>query len=569
MSGLSAFQQRILLIAAVLALNLPFLGQAVHIDDRIYLETAANILEEPLFPYDYPVTFEGIVTPDAASHSHLPLPSYWLALIHWTIGSDQEWVYHLSYLVFPLILALSAFEMAVSLTRNALATALLVVVSPAVYVLSHTLMADVPLLAFWMAALALFRRLCLGDCRRRNWILCAAALLAAAFTSMLTAGLLLLMGLYWVLSRRAGGDLSSRRLALLLCLPLALWILWYLRAYLHYDRFVLVNTVLHMEKREAFDWSLTATKAAGFVLNTGAVFTCPLVLWLGLGRAMSLRIFALAAMLGMIPFAFGIGDWTWSQAILLSLFATTGGLTVWSLASGAIRALRAGTAGSVRRADDLLLICWFFGIAAFCLLLYYAGSVRYVLLAVPPVILWLVRALEEGPLSRRVHSGRWVWAVLAVTLPFSAWLAAADAQFADMYRQAARETALRHQAPGRTIWFTAEWGLRYYWERAGARLLTRNSVEPRAGDVILKPYVAFPWQTLYDPTEFSVHLGRTRLTTASDLRLLDFGSHAGFYSTGWGILPFSWAAGKDWEWINAYRVLKAYDGPIPEPERHW
>ena len=64
-------------------------------------------------------------------------------------------------------------------------------------------------------------------------------------------------------------------------------------------------------------------------------------------------------------------------------------------------------------------------------------------------------------------------------------------------------------------------------------------------------------------------LKRIPLDVPGRLRLLDFGSRAGFYSTGWGMLPYSLASGDEWEWLNVYEVKKKYDGPVPEPEKHY
>ena len=90
----------IVLLLVVLGTQLPFLFQAFHIDDRIYLRVAENIHQKPLYPYDYIPLFEGLGAPDAASHSHLPLVSYYLALLCWITGSQAEWVLHLGFLVF-------------------------------------------------------------------------------------------------------------------------------------------------------------------------------------------------------------------------------------------------------------------------------------------------------------------------------------------------------------------------------------------------------------------------------------------------------------------------------------
>ena len=77
------------------------------------------------------------------------------------------------------------------------------------------------------------------------WLL--GATLVASFMSLLTVALVLLLAADWVLYRRGSvwEDEQRHRIALVLAAPFLLWLLWYLRAYVHYDRFVLVNTFLH------------------------------------------------------------------------------------------------------------------------------------------------------------------------------------------------------------------------------------------------------------------------------------------------------------------------------------
>ena len=247
---LARFSPSLILILLVGATHLPFLSQAFHIDDRIYLEVAENALEKPFFPYDYLPVFEGVGASDAASHSHLPLTSYYLALVMAVTGSQSEWVYHLSFLIFPILAGLGFYDLARRYTRFPLAAACLLLLAPAFLVLSHTLMSDVPFWTFWILTLSRFLRIRDGSANRWDWIVCALSLVAASFVSLLTVGLILLMGAHLLLDRRSSQ--ISWHWALILALPLLVWFAWYLRAYLHYDRFVLASTALHMAKRAAF-----------------------------------------------------------------------------------------------------------------------------------------------------------------------------------------------------------------------------------------------------------------------------------------------------------------------------
>src|SRR5262245_47272554 len=49
-----------ILISLTLAIHLPFLGQAFHLDDTQYLDVAQNVYRNPFFPLDFSTAFEGL-----------------------------------------------------------------------------------------------------------------------------------------------------------------------------------------------------------------------------------------------------------------------------------------------------------------------------------------------------------------------------------------------------------------------------------------------------------------------------------------------------------------------------
>ncbi|MGW8178927.1 MAG: hypothetical protein ACWGQW_09220, partial [bacterium] len=220
------------------------------------------------------------------------------------------------------------------------------------------------------------------------------------------------------------------------------------------------------------------------------------------------------------------------------------------------------------RPEKRLLFLWYFGIFAACLLLYFNGSARYVLLGLPPVILLWVRCLERR-ITNQYLVRNLLGATLLLTVLYSGGAAIADYRFAELYRGASDELYTKYKSDDSTVWVAGEWGFRYYLEKEGARLLPRTSQEPKPGDIIIKPYVAFPWVTLYDGDPMTSLLEQRVVKEWFPVRILDFSSHAGFYSSAWGLLPLSVSTGEPWEWFNVYRVEQEYSGPVPEQQKWW
>lgn len=557
---------RAALIAVVLALNLPFLFQPFHIDDRVYLEIADNAIQKPLFPYDYPPLFEGIVTPDAASHSHLPLLSYYLAAVRLLSGSDREWVYHLAFLIFPILLVVSFQGLASRYLRRPFWASLLLMGSPGVLVLSHTLMSEVPLLALWV--LAIDRTLWILETggKKRDWILLAAALLAASMMTVLSAGLLLLLALVCLLEGRLAGfrRFEWRWILGLLALPLLLWACWYLRGYLHYDRFLLVRTVQHLDKRSSFSLSLLGVKALSFILCIGGAAFFPLF---PLFSLRSIRISLPGLLTGLAGGAYQLllAEWSLGYSLLFALLLAAGTVVLLGCCEVLLGRKLEAVMGNRAELQRYLLLFWLLGILAAAILVYPSGSVRYTMLAFPPLILSFLWACER----KQCLSQKGLAAALTGTLVLSLSLSWADFEMASLYKREAHQLAQEFERPDRTVWFTAEWEFRYYLKKEGARILSRIQVGPKAGDILIKPNIAFPYQTLYDGSEYVRFLERRPAGAFPYIRLMDFKAHAGFYSTAWGILPYSISWDDSWESFVIFEVKKLYDGPIPEPEKHY
>ena len=322
------------LILLILGTQLPFLFQSFHIDDRIYLRVAENILQTPLYPYDFRISFEGMGAPDGASHSHLPLVSYYLALLKWVTNSEAEWVYHLGFLVFPLLAAWGFYDLARRYVRFPLAAACLLVTAPGFLVSSHTVMTDVPFWSLWIVALSRFLRVRDGTATRWDWLIWGASLLGTCFISVLGAGLVLLMVVCLFLREAGAPPLSRGKMLLVLASPLLLWGLWYLRAYLHYDRFLLLNTAIHALGRDIYTARTMGEKTLSLLLNLGGTVLFPVALWYGLAGRIGARVLAVLFLLCFVPFYLWWEDWTWSQALLFALFFSSGVVVFWRFLHG-------------------------------------------------------------------------------------------------------------------------------------------------------------------------------------------------------------------------------------------
>ncbi len=148
-------KQALLIIALVLALRLPFLHQAIQGDDLYYLYGAEHAQIEPLHPAHTQYLFRGDLV-DMRGQSHPPLNSWILGGLLAVAGDVQEVPFHLVYTLFSLIAALSMLSLARRFSEHPLLATTLFCLVPAFVVNGNSLEADLPFLAFWMAAMARF-----------------------------------------------------------------------------------------------------------------------------------------------------------------------------------------------------------------------------------------------------------------------------------------------------------------------------------------------------------------------------------------------------------------------------
>lgn len=205
-------RQLLFVLGLVLLLRAPFLNQAIQGDDHIYLTEAAHALIDPLHPNNVSYVFMGDVV-DLRGHSHPPGNAWPLAGLIAIFGDVKEAPFHAAYLVFSLIAAWAMWSLARRFSPQPLWAALLFLAVPAFVVNGGSLEADVPFLAFWMAAVALY-------CSGRLWW-SAAAMAAAAMMAYQAVFLVPILGVYaWLFDRR------NRTRWLVLAAPVATIALW-------------------------------------------------------------------------------------------------------------------------------------------------------------------------------------------------------------------------------------------------------------------------------------------------------------------------------------------------------
>jgi len=185
----------LLILALVLLLRVPFLNQAIQGDDPVYLAEASHALVDPLHPDNSMYVFRGQPV-DQRGLSHPPVDAWILAGLLAVFGDVKEVPFHAAYILFSLLAAWAMWSLGRRFSPQPVWAALLFLAVPAFVVNGNSLETDLPFLAFWMAAIALF---CAG-----RLLPAALAMTLAALTAYQAVFLVPILAVHvWLFHRRS------------------------------------------------------------------------------------------------------------------------------------------------------------------------------------------------------------------------------------------------------------------------------------------------------------------------------------------------------------------------------
>ena len=99
-----------------------------------------------------------------------------------------------------------------------------------------------------------------------------------------------------------------------------------------------------------------------------------------------------------------------------------------------------------------------------------------------------------------------------------------------------------HILAGDRVWFTGNWGFQWYAEAVHSTPATVPPPWPQPGDIVIVSWI--------DLSHFAVEwtgarevLQSVSYTNAPPGRIMDLAAGAGFFSNGFGYLPWAWGRG--------------------------
>ena len=485
-------RQAALIAALVFLLRVPYLNQPIQGDDVYYLYGAQHAQIDPLHPLDTRYMFLGDMV-DMRGHPHGPMNSWILGILLAALGDVREIPFHLAYTLFSIVAALAMFSLARRFCDRPYWATLLFVAVPAFVVNGTSLEADLPFLAFWMVSVALFVRAVDSG----SLAALAGSAIAAAFAGLTAYQAVLLtpiLAVYLFQRRRTW----TPAWAVLLAAPAAIaaWQLW---EWTTRGALPAAFLLSYMRSYSFHKTSQTVRSAVALVVHSGWIVSPILVLAAFWPDKSKWRLLAA----GGVTLAAAFYDWN----PLFWISVGCGALVLMWILSQA------------RQGDFMGLWAAFFFAGA--MLIFFAGSARYLLPMAAPVAI----------LAARNVAPRWSAVGFLVQLILSLGLATANYLHWDGYRQFAK--SLASEAGEHRVWVNAEWGLRFYLESEGALPLSKDqAVQP--GDTIVSSELASP-VTVNAPV---ARLSAMDVTPTIPFRLISLSRRSAYSSASEGLLPF-------------------------------
>jgi 4-amino-4-deoxy-L-arabinose transferase-like glycosyltransferase len=523
-------RQIIILVAICVCLNSFFLTKAFHIDDTFTITISRAISQNPLHP-------------SCSWGSNPIILGYYFAPLIRLFG-ESEWVMHLFYLPFTILAVAAMYFISLRFTGCGMLPALSLFLTPAFLISSQSIMLDIPLLAFSLAALAVF--IWGIDNNQRGLLFCSGVLVSIAVLIKYSG--LLFIGVMAIYAVCAG----KRRALLYLCIPLLLFAGWAYFNLAFYKIFPFIGAAITRfnEMIAAGLWHILYKRFFTLLSFLSGTSLLPFIFLPLLLRDKSNLLLLLASLpVAALPFIERslLEEYGCFEKAALAVFVTTSFFIIFWIIKGVVISVSRQAKDS---RDIAFLALWFAILAVFITLIQFI-SARFIMLLFPPLIMLLfkgVRGIKLASAARgTVIAASTAMAVLSVAL------AIGDYYFAGIYRDSVfklsslvkdKEKAVFSQATYSDFY---AWGYSYYVSRAypNDNYLTKENISAA-------PY---PFYTMLSQEQgvLPIVLERIRhpereylvdeppLTCYayySNLLLHNRKHRVGFYSYDWGFLPF-------------------------------
>lgn len=510
----------IIIFFIAILIYLPFIRRPVHIDDWVFLQGAEYFYKYRLDSLSKTIGFFGKKAP-LYLVTHPPFLFLYLFFIKLINKNSNEVIFHLSFLPFFILAVLSFYFLVRKFFKNSsdkkiFFSTLLFMSMPIFILMSHTLMSDLPFCGLFLATLVFY---IYGIEKESKFYLLLSSLFFSLTVLCSYQGLFLffLLFVYNLINKK-----KVRFLLSVFLLPFISIILWLLYVFSISSKFHILSA-LWWGGNNFFDPVKFLDKIIGFLVNIGGVgIFFPFLIYLyWQRRRIYLYVFFLiiAGYLSLTR----ISEYSLGEKILFIFFFFAGTLATAEILLSLLFSKEKDEAIS-------FLSLWYLSFLLSIILFLPQPSARYLLPLFPPL---LIISLKN---QKRIYSKTF----FVTNLILGTLISLADYRDAQINKMVV--DTLSKKFPKEKLYFTGEFGFRYYMEKKGYHYLFSNTEYiPAKEAIVVEPQTYLKGKiSRFLKTNLRL-LERLNFCNILPIVVMDKKKHTDIYSSsnGYGFLPFS------------------------------
>jgi 4-amino-4-deoxy-L-arabinose transferase-like glycosyltransferase len=520
---------QLFLILISLAMLVPFLSKPFNIDDPMFIWLGKQIQAHPANPFGFDVNWYARSMPFWQVNQNPPLAGYCIALVAAILGWSEV-ALHAAFTLAAVLVIFGIYRLADHFCERPLVAALTTLFTPVFLVSSTTIMADVPMLLFWVWAVVFW----VEGCEKNK-----SAFFGVSGLFMTLA----LLTLYFAISL----------VPLLLAYSLFRWrrwdwrLLWLFMPLLALLGFEVWTHALY--GRGLFSQAMNYAGAEKLKLGeskTDSVFIGLSFIGGGVGLAVFLTarfwtwrkylaVGLAGTLLALIPLVTGMLVKKYAAPVADARLALNFQFVFWVMVGLAVLILTLEDFLCHRNPASVLLGLWVIGTFVFASCINWDINGRSLLPVTPAVGILLARRLTNpSPRHFQVEA-----LILSLAAGLALWVAWSDFRLAVAVRQSAQVAVAKLNHPKGTVWFQGHWGFQYYMEQSGLPAMEEAS-NLTAGDEVIVPLNNACLIDL-DPSAIEL-MEAISITGPRFLATTSLSAGAGFYASTYGPLLFAFGS---------------------------
>ncbi len=530
--------KNIFIVVFAFLIALPFIEQSYYIDDYIYLDAAIKYDRVGLDSFKETSVQDGYIIPNYYFTHPLVWPWFLLLFIK-VFSTTNEVALHLFSLINLIVLGLSALLLSKKFSKEPFKATILFIAVPAVVLMSHVIMTDIPTVAFFLLAIGLH----IEGIEKKSKIYLWLAGIAVTISCGISYQALFLIFLisFYNFQKKENKFISY----ISVLIPTFFFVIWCLYTWMEFG---IPHPFVSLQWGYLTDRNLFSdffSKLLGNINAIGATTIFPLFILIAYSFKSEFRKLLIGSfIISILVSIFFLSEYHAIQKLLFVTYFTAGFFIL-------LRFIQLFVS-SLRKKDKLniFLSVWFLTYFVVVVILMPLGIARYLLPIFFPLVIIVLNDWRTFPIYKKYKFA--FSFVFLSTILWSFLCSIADYTFAGVYKDFSERIAAKYE--NSDVWYCGD-ALNWYMGEKGYKPLIWGENKPAIGDIIVLTSELWPY-SVPEVMERTQLIDRVIYNSVLPIRTMNLSAHAGFYDhSDNALLPFSITRAR-YEEFSVYKIVK-------------